>query len=111
VPTPPLPTLPCAGCRRWRHVATPPAPTPPLVTLRSQELQPFAQALGDLVEVGHARVGEALVEAATTPPALGLGIGGLFGQPSLTLSWFRCRLVRGRLFFLALLLFVSMYTF
>jgi len=111
VPTPPLPTLPCAGCRRWRHVATPPAPTPPLVTLRSQELQPFAQALGDLVEVGHARVGEALVEAATTPPALGLGIGGLFGQPSLTLSRFRCRLVRGRLFFLVLLLFVSMYTF
>jgi hypothetical protein len=35
--------------------------------LRSQELQPFAQALGDLVEVGHTRVGEARVDAAATP--------------------------------------------
>jgi hypothetical protein len=61
----------------------------------------LAQALGDLVEVGHARVGEARVEAATTPPALGLGISGLFGV--------RCRLVRGRLLSLPLLLLVREY--
>jgi hypothetical protein len=57
-------------------VATPPAPTPPLVTLRSQELQPFAQALGDLVEVGNTRVGEARIDAAATPLAFGFGLGG-----------------------------------
>jgi hypothetical protein len=56
-----------------------------LPTLRGQALQQFAQALGDLVEVGHTRVGEGHVDAATTPPALVLGI------------------VRGRRLFLALL--------
>ena len=59
--------------------------TPTLPTLRGQALQQFAQALGDLVEVGHTRVGEGHVDAATTPPALVLGI------------------VRGRRLFLALL--------
>ena len=54
-------------------------------TLRGQALQQFAQALGDLVELGHTRVGEGHVDAATTPPALVLGI------------------VRGRRLFLALL--------
>jgi hypothetical protein len=68
----------------------------------------LAQALGDLVELGHSRVGEALVEASTTP-VLGLGIGGLCDDSSLPLCWFRCRLVRGRLLSLALLLFVREY--
>jgi len=34
----------------------------------------ISQALGDLVELGHTRVGEGHVDAATTPPALVLGI-------------------------------------
>jgi hypothetical protein len=82
--------------------------TPALPTLRGQALQQFAQALGDLVELGHTRVGEGHVDAATTPPALGLGIGVLlaFRQLSLALSLALClsggRLVRGRLLFLAL---------
>jgi hypothetical protein len=78
--------------------------TPALPTLRGQALQQFAQALGDLVELGHTRVGEGHVEAATTPPALGLGIGVLlaFRQPSLALCLSGGRLVRGRLLFLAL---------
>jgi hypothetical protein len=73
---------------REREGGTPPVHTPALPTLRGQALQQFAQALGDLVEVGHTRVGEGHVDAATTPPALVLGI------------------VRGRRLFLALLLFV-----
>ena len=77
---------------------------PALPTLRGQALQQFAQALGDLVEVGHTRVGEGHVDAATTPPALGLGIGVLlaFRQASLALCLSGGRLVRGRLLFLAL---------
>ena len=67
-----------------RKGGTPPLHMPALPTLRGQALQQFAQALGDLVEVGHTRVGEGHVDAATTPPALVLGI------------------VRGRLLFLAL---------
>ena len=70
---------------REREGGTPPLHTPALPTLRGQALQQFAQALGDLVEVGHTRVGEGHVDAATTPPALVLGI------------------VRGRRLFLALL--------
>ena len=70
---------------REREGGTPPVHTPALPTLRGQALQQFAQALGDLVEVGHTRVGEGHVDAATTPPALVLGI------------------VRGRRLFLALL--------
>ena len=70
---------------REREGAPPPVHTPALPTLRGQALQQFAQALGDLVEVGHTRVGEGHVDAATTPPALVLGI------------------VRGRRLFLALL--------
>ena len=70
---------------REREGGTPPVHTLALPTLRGQALQQFAQALGDLVEVGHTRVGEGHVDAATTPPALVLGI------------------VRGRRLFLALL--------
>ena len=70
---------------REREGGTPPVHTPALPTLRGQALQQLAQALGDLVEVGHTRVGEGHVDAATTPPALVLGI------------------VRGRRLFLALL--------
>ena len=57
-----------------------------------------------LVELGHKRLGEGHVDAATTPPALGLGIGVLlaFRQASLALCLSGGRLVRGRLLFLAL---------
>jgi len=55
---------------REREGGTPPVHTPALPTLRGQALQQFAQALGDLVELGHTRVGEGHVDAATTPPAL-----------------------------------------
>ena len=60
---------------REREGGTPPVHTLALPTLRGQALQQFAQALGDLVELGHTRVGEGHVDAATTPPALVLGIG------------------------------------
>jgi hypothetical protein len=46
--------------------------------LRSQRQQQFAQALADLVEVSQPRIGEAHVDAATTPPAFGFGLGGFF---------------------------------
>ena len=41
---------------------------------RERRVCVISQALGDLVELGHTRVGEGHVDAATTPPALVLGI-------------------------------------
>jgi len=37
---------------------------------RERRVCVISQALGDLVELGHTRVGEGHVDAATTPPAL-----------------------------------------
>ena len=41
---------------------------------RERRVCVISQALGDLVELGHTRVGEGHVDVATTPPALVLGI-------------------------------------